>query len=150
SRAAAPPAGGSRSRRVWCDGNPSGGPAMNELLADGGMIRKLWLGDAQDYRDHLLRLDAESRRNRFGLALAGQLIEAYVDSPTWSGAVMHGFLVDGVLRGVAELKPFGAAFPTEAEAAFSVEKPWQSHGVGSALLARTLLAARNRGIRQVH
>lgn len=123
---------------------------MDELLADGGVIRKLWLGEAQDYRDHLLRLDAESRRNRFGLALADELIEAYVASPTWSGAVMHGFLVDGVLRGVAELKPFGVAFPTEAEAAFSVEKPWQSHGVGSALLARTLLAARNRGIRQVH
>jgi GNAT superfamily N-acetyltransferase len=123
---------------------------MNELLADGGVIRKLWIGEAQDYRDHLLRLDAESRRNRFGLALADELIEAYMASPTWRGAVLHGFLVDGVLRGVAELKPFGAAFPTEAEAAFSIEKPWQSHGVGSALLARTLLAARNRGIRQVH
>jgi GNAT superfamily N-acetyltransferase len=123
---------------------------MNELLADGGVIRKLWIGEAPDYRDHLLRLDAESRRNRFGLALADELIEAYMASPTWRGAVLHGFLVDGVLRGVAELKPFGAAFPTEAEAAFSIEKPWQSHGVGSALLARTLLAARNRGIRQVH
>ena len=123
---------------------------MDELLADGGVIRKLWIGEADEYRDHLLRLDAESRRNRFGLALADELIEAYVASPTWSGAVMHGFLVDGVLRGVAELKPFGATFPSEAEAAFSVETPWQSHGVGSALLARTLLAARNRGIRQVH
>ena len=123
---------------------------MDEFLADGGVIRKLWVGEADQYRDHLLRLDAESRRNRFGLALADGLIEAYVASPTWSGAVMHGFLVDGVLRGVAELKPFGVAFPTEAEAAFSVEKPWQSHGVGSALLARTLVAARNRGIRQVH
>ena len=123
---------------------------MDELLADGGMIRKLWIGEAETYRDHLLRLDAESRRTRFGLALADDLIAAYVASPTWSGAVVHGFLVDGVLRGVAELRPFGAAFPTEAEAAFSVEKPWQSHGVGSALLARTLLAARNRGIRQVH
>jgi GNAT superfamily N-acetyltransferase len=123
---------------------------MNELLADGGVIRKLWIGEAPDYRDHLLRLDAESRRNRFGLALADELIEAYMASPTWRGAVLHGFLVDGVLRGVAELKPFGAAFPIEAEAAFSIEKPWQSHGVGSALLARTLLAARNRGIRQVH
>jgi GNAT superfamily N-acetyltransferase len=123
---------------------------MDELLADGGVIRKLWIGEAQDYRDHLLRLDADSRRNRFGLALADELIEAYVASPTWGGAVMHGFLVDGVLRGVSELKPFGAAFPTEAEAAVSVEQPWQSHGVGSALLARTLLAARNRGIRQVH
>jgi GNAT superfamily N-acetyltransferase len=123
---------------------------MDELLADGGVIRKLWPGEGRDYRDHLLRLDAESRRNRFGLALADELIEAYVASPTWRGAVMHGFLVDGVLRGVAELKPFRAAFPTEAEAAFSIEKPWQSHGIGSALLARTLLAARNRGIRQVH
>jgi GNAT superfamily N-acetyltransferase len=123
---------------------------MDELLADGGVIRKLWIGEAARYRDHLLRLDAESRRNRFGLAIADELVESYVASPTWSGAVMHGFIVDGVLRGVAELKPFGAAFPTEAEAAFSVETPWQSHGVGSALLARTLLAARNRGIRQVH
>ena len=123
---------------------------MHELLADGGVIRKLWIGEATRHLDHLLRLDPESRRNRFGLAIADELIEAYVASPTWNGAVLHGFIVDGVLRGVAELKPFGARFPTEAEAAFSVEKPWQSHGVGSALLARTLLTARNRGIRQVH
>src|SRR4029077_4452378 len=66
------------------------------------------------------------------------------------GAVTHGFLVDGILRGVAELRPFGTAFPSEAEVAFSIEKPWQSHGVGSALLERTLLAARNRGIKHVH
>ena len=42
------------------------------------------------------------------------------------------------------------AFPRQAEAAISVEKPWQSHGVGSALLRRTLLAARNRGYRLLH
>src|SRR5262249_13139257 len=122
---------------------------MDELLADGGVIRKLWIGEATRHLDHLLRLDPESGRNRFGLAIADELIEAYVASPTWNGAVLHGFIVDGVLRGVAELKPFGARFPTEAEAAFSVEKPWQSHGVGSALLARTLLPARNHGVRQV-
>jgi GNAT superfamily N-acetyltransferase len=122
---------------------------MDELLADGGMIRKLWIGEADKYRDHLLRLDAESRCNRFGVAIADELIETYVASPTWSGAVMHGFLVEGIVRGVAELKPFGV-FPTEAEVAFSVEKPWQSHGIGSALLERTLLVARNRGIKRVH
>ena len=38
----------------------------------------------------------------------------------------------------------------EAEAAFSIEKPWQSHGVGSLLLERTLLAARNRGLKFLH
>ncbi|MFY9836025.1 MAG: GNAT family N-acetyltransferase, partial [Xanthobacteraceae bacterium] len=41
-------------------------------------------------------------------------------------------------------------FPQQAEAAISVEKPWQSHGVGSALLRRTLLAARNRGFQHLH
>ena len=34
--------------------------------------------------------------------------------------------------------------------AVSIETPWQSHGVGSALLDRTLLAARNRGIKTLH
>ena len=33
---------------------------------------------------------------------------------------------------------------------FSIETDWQSHGVGSALLDRTLLAARNRGIKTLH
>ena len=54
------------------------------------------------------------------------------------------------MRGVAELRPLGKEFAQEAEAAFSIETPWQSHGVGSALLERTLLAARNRGIKLLH
>ena len=41
-------------------------------------------------------------------------------------------------------------FSHEAEAAFSIEQPWQSHGVGSVLLERTLLSARNRGIKALH
>ena len=36
---------------------------MPEPLIDG-VIRKLWIDRAGPYRDHLLRLDAESRRNR--------------------------------------------------------------------------------------
>ena len=64
--------------------------------------------------------------------------------------VLHGFLVDGILRGVAELRPLGAPLSRQAEAAFSIERPWQSHGVGSALLERTLLAARNRGVKLLH
>ena len=32
----------------------------------------------------------------------------------------------------------------------AIEKKWQSHGVGSALLERTILAARNRGIKLLH
>ncbi len=122
---------------------------MHEPLIDG-VIRKLWIDRSGPYRDHLLRLDAESRRNRFGGAVSDEFIANYAELSRGLDAVMHGFFVDGVLRGVAELRPLGDGFAHEAEAAFSIEKPWQSHGVGSALLERTLLAARNRGLKFLH
>ena len=62
----------------------------------------------------------------------------------------HIPIVDETLRGAGELRPLGPTFVSEAEAAFSIEKPWQSHGVGTALLSRTLLAARNRGFKLLH
>jgi len=119
---------------------------MNELLPDGGAIRKLWLGEADAYRDHLLRLDRESRHRRFSGALSDEVIARHAATIEQSGVVVHGFFVDGVLRGVAELRHEGSLFSHQAEAAFSIEKPWQSHGVGTELLDRTLLTARNRGI----
>src|SRR5262249_16481753 len=123
---------------------------MHNVLVDGGTIRKLWIGEATKYRDHLLRLDPESRRNRFGGAVSDQFIEDFVKLSLGLDAVLLGFFGDGVLRGAAELRTLGPPLAHEAEAAFSIEKPWQSHGVGSELLERTLLAARNRGIKLVH
>lgn len=120
---------------------------MHELMPDGGVIRKLWLHEAHIYRDHLLRLDTASRRSRFGGAVSDDHIRRHVDDSIMLDAVIHGFFVDGVLRGAAELRPIGSRFSGEAEAAFSVEKAWQSHGVGSELLSRTLLVARNRGVK---
>ncbi len=61
--------------------------------------------------------------------------------------MIYGFFTDGVLRGAAELRPFGVG---QAEAAFSIERPWQSHGIGTELLEHVLLAARNRSIKQLH
>ena len=46
--------------------------------------------------------------------------------------------------------PTARAFAREGEAAFSIEQPWQSQGIGSVLLERTLLSARNRGIKSLH
>jgi GNAT superfamily N-acetyltransferase len=123
---------------------------MQEPLADGGLIRKLWIGEAARYRDHLLRLDPMSRNSRFGGGVADEFIENYADSTFGLSATVHGYFADGVLRGAAELRPLGPGFSHEAEAAMSIEAPWQSHGIGSALLKRTLLAARNRGIRTLH
>lgn len=123
---------------------------MHELIPDGGVVRKLWMHETPLYRDHLLRLDPASRRNRFGGVVSDDFIRGHVDSSIVLDAVMHGFFVDGVMRGAAELRPIGTRFSREAEAAFSVEADWQSHGVGSELLRRTLLAARNRGIKFLH
>ena len=110
------------------------------------MIRKLWSIETDAYRDHLLRLDAESRRNRFSGGIADGMVRAYAATARGSDVIVHGFFVDGVFRGAADLRIVGPLDRREAEAAFSIEKPWQSHGVGSALLERSLLAARNRGI----
>jgi len=121
---------------------------MHDVTIDGA-VRKLWSADAAAYGDHLLRLDPVSRRNRFGGAVADQFIRHHAEAAFEPANVIYGFIADGVLRGAAELRPFdpGAG---RAEAAFSIEKTFQSHGVGTELLERVLLAARNRGVKQLH
>jgi GNAT superfamily N-acetyltransferase len=121
---------------------------MHEPLIFGGAVRKLWVGETELYRQHLLRLDAESRRNRFGGAVSDEFIRRYSGPSALNGAVIYGFFVEGVLRGAAELRLLARA--GEAEAALSIERAWQSRGVGTALLERVLLAARNRKIEHLH
>ncbi len=123
---------------------------MNEPLPDGGAIRKLWIGENDAYGDHLLRLDLDSRHTRFSGAVSDDVIIRHAATADEAGVVVHGFFVDGTLRGAGELRRIGPVFSREAEAAFSIEQPWQSHGVGTALLERTLLSARNRGIKKLH
>ena len=123
---------------------------MHDRLPENGVIRKLWSADAEPYREHLLRLDSVTRRNRFGGTVSDQFISDYARVSLGLDAVIHGFFVDRIVRGAAELRPLGAAFASEAEAAFSIERPWQSHGVGTVLLSRTLLTARNRGFKLLH
>ena len=123
---------------------------MRHPLPRGGLIRKLWIGESERYRDHLLRLDASSRRNRFAGAVSDQFVRDYADLSFGIDALIHGFFVDDTLRGAAELRQVGSPMTREAEVAFSIERPWQSHGVGSMLLERTLLAARNVGLKFLH
>ena len=123
---------------------------MHEVLPEGAVIRRLWIGETDEYREHLLRLDAHSRGSRFGGGVSDEFIRDFADQSAFLDAIVHGCFIAGRLRGASELRPLGLGLEREAEAALSVEKPWQSHGVGSALLRRTLLAARNRGFRLLH
>src|SRR5262245_15543972 len=124
------------------------GDPMPKPLISGSAVRKLWVGETELYRQHLLRLDAESRRNRFGGAVSDEFIRRYSGPSTLNGAVIYGFFVKGVLRGAAELRLLARA--GEAEAALSVERAWQSQGVGTALLERVLLAVGNRQVKHLH
>src|SRR5260370_8266495 len=117
---------------------------MHEPLISGGAVRKLGVGETELYRQHLLRLDAESRRNRFGGAASDEFIRRYSGPSALNGAVIYGFFVEGVLRGAAELRLLARA--GEAEAALSIERAWQSRGVGTALLEPVLLPPPNRTI----
>ena len=47
---------------------------MHEVFIEGGLIRKLGNVETDAYRDHLLRLDAESCHSRFGAAIADDMI----------------------------------------------------------------------------
>ena len=123
---------------------------MQDPLADGGVIRKLWISEADLYRDHLLRLDAQSRHSRFGGGW--RTTSSAIMSAPRSGCARWCTAISSTACCAARPN-CGRSDPRsarEAEAAFSIETPWQSLGVGSALLDRTLLAARNRGIKRLH
>src|SRR3974390_518167 len=101
---------------------------MQDVLPDRGVVRKMWVGETDKYRDHLLRLDQASRRSRFGGGVADEFICNYVELSQSLDTVIHGFFIDGQMHGAAELRHLGVQFSRQAEAAISVEAPWQSHG----------------------
>lgn len=124
---------------------------MSALITGGGAIRKLWSTEAGVFRDHMLRLDGESRRLRFTGAVSDAYIAGYAEQAFDEDALIFGCFVDGVLRAAAELRPlpegaYGVDRGRAGEGAFSVEQDHQTQGIGKALMRRLLLAARNRGL----
>ena len=119
---------------------------MSDQPGWGGSIRKLWSTESSKLRDHLLRLDKQSRRLRFAHAVSDQFIEDYVARVPVMGCVIHAYLEDDEVRAVAELRRLGDSWSDEAEAAFSVEHDWQNRGIGSELMGRVICSARNRGV----
>ena len=115
-----------------------------------GTIRKLWLTETGPFRDHLLRLDKESRRLRFAHGVSDSFIEDYASRMNDMGSIVFGYVVDNEVRGAAELRKLGDTWGREAEAAFSVEPAFQEKGLGSLLMGRVIQAARNRGLQLLY
>ena len=96
-------------------------------------------------RDHLLRLDADSRRDRFHGFLDDSFIERYAAKCADDGTVIIAYIEDGVVRGAAELHPSDQSSDAEPEIAFSVEARVRRQGVGSILFRKLIAEARSRG-----
>lgn len=123
---------------------------METIQKGRGEIRKLWPTELDRYRDHLLRLDSDSRRLRFGMSVSDAFIADYARRVNDMKSVVYGCFIDGEVRAAAELRPLGTHLHGEAEAAFSVEKEWQDTGLGTALLGRVIRTARNRSIHRLY
>ena len=119
------------------------------------VIRRLWPNDGPAVEAYFLRLDPETRANRFMGALSDAAALTYAHGAMRAEGLMFGGFVDGVLRGLGELRPASAPLPgfrlgVQAEAAFAVEKAYRRKGLGQALFRRIAAAARNRGVRDLH
>ena len=122
---------------------------MHEQTVPTGTIRKLWPTETAKFRDHLLRLDRQSRRMRFAHGVSDRFVEDYAARMADMGGIVYGYFEGEDVRAVAELKKLGDTWGREAEAAFSVEQPLQEHGIGTLLMGRVIRAARNRGVQHL-
>jgi GNAT superfamily N-acetyltransferase len=96
-------------------------------------------------RDHLLRLDRASRRDRFHGFMDDSFIERYAEKCANDGTVVIAFFENGVVRGAAELHPPGQSPDSLPEIAFSVEASVRRRGVGSILFRKLIAEARAKG-----
>jgi ribosomal protein S18 acetylase RimI-like enzyme len=94
-------------------------------------------------------VDGEDRQLRFGGQASASQIAAYCEGLDWSRGLLLGYVVAGQVRGLGELKLIDNGPARAAELAASVERPFQNRGIGTALLRRLVIAARNRLIAQI-
>jgi GNAT superfamily N-acetyltransferase len=100
-------------------------------------------------RDHLLRLDPDSRHDRFNGFLDDGFIERYAAKCAADGTIIVAYMENGIVRGAAELHPPEQSEDELPEIAFSVEACLRRRGVGSLLFERVILEARWRGYRRL-
>jgi GNAT superfamily N-acetyltransferase len=100
-------------------------------------------------RDHLLRLDADSRHDRFNGFMDDEFIERYAAKCADDGTIIIAYMENGIVRGAAELHPPGQSDDSVPEIAFSVEACVRRQGVGSILFKRLLSEARWKGYRRL-
>lgn len=110
-----------------------------------GTIRQLRPSEKQRFREHLLRLDAASRRDRFNGYVDDVFIATYAERSFAEGVTVIGYVEGGRVLGAAELHERAEEAQPTAEIAFSVEKALQHRGIGGRLFERLVGQARGLG-----
>lgn len=113
------------------------------------VIRPLTPSEAPLIAAHFSRLDAQSRRDRFGYTATDDAMHAYAARLDAKRGVIMGCFVDGTLRGVIEVRPTNGE-SCYWESVLTVETPWQRQGVGLALTDAAFKAARTAGASRVY
>jgi GNAT superfamily N-acetyltransferase len=96
-----------------------------------------------------LRLDPESRHDRFNGFMDDSFIERYAAKCADDGTVIVAYIEDGVVRGAAELHPPDQTPDALPEVAFSVEASARRQGVGSILFRKLIAEAGPKGYRSL-
>jgi GNAT superfamily N-acetyltransferase len=100
-------------------------------------------------RDHLLRLDRNSRHDRFHGFMDDSFIERYAEKCANDGTVIIAYIEDGVVRGAAELHPPEQSPDSIPEIAFSVEASVRRQGIGIILFRKLIVEARAKGYKNL-
>lgn len=113
------------------------------------VIRTIRPWERATLQSHLLRLEPEGRRMRFHAPVKDRAIERFVERLNWLRSINVGYFEDGVIRGSAQLVWSEDPWRDGAEFAIAVEPAWRGKGIGSALMERCLMLARNRGLERL-
>lgn len=114
-----------------------------------GSVRILSAKELPLLRDHLLRLDRESRRDRFNGSLDDNFVVRYAIKCVSDGTIVIVYVEDGMVRGAAELHQPDLSPGSLPEIAFSVESCVRRQGVGSILFTKLIAKARALGYRSL-
>jgi len=114
-----------------------------------GVIRQLRPSDLSKFREHLGRLDIESRRDRFNGPSSDAFVEAYAERAFRAGTTVIGYVENGEVLGAAELHAIDGAGEPTGEIAVSVERTLQHRGIGSRLFQRLIWHAHALGYTQL-
>ena len=112
--------------------------ASARTFSGRGTVRTLTARELPLLREHLLRLDPESRRDRFNGSLDDNFLARYAMQCVNDGTIIIAYFEDGAVRGAAELHQADLSPGSQPEIAFSVESCVRRQGVGSILFTKLI------------